>query len=63
MTVIHSTASAQSRVATLHLVVHELLVFLVVLVAIEMPASVTAEAFGGGTKGWRSCRIGRRTWQ
>ena len=30
MTVIHSTASAQSRVATLHLIVHELLAFLVV---------------------------------
>jgi hypothetical protein len=30
VTVIHSTASAQSRVATLHLIVHELLAFLVV---------------------------------
>ena len=30
MTVIHLTASAQSRVATLHLIVHELLVILVV---------------------------------
>src|SRR5277367_5603399 len=35
---IHSTASAQSRVATLHLIVHELLAFLVVPVAIVMPA-------------------------
>jgi hypothetical protein len=36
MTVIHSIASAQSRVATLHLVVHELLLFLVAPVAIEV---------------------------
>ena len=28
--VIHSTASAQSRVATMHLIIHELLAFLVV---------------------------------
>src|SRR2546421_13088007 len=38
VTVIHSTASAQSRVATLHVIVHELLAFLVVAVAIAMPA-------------------------
>jgi hypothetical protein len=38
VTVIHSTASAQSRVATLHLIVHELLALLVVPVAIAMPA-------------------------
>ena len=34
LTVIHSTASAQSRVATLHLIVYELLAFLVVPVAV-----------------------------
>jgi hypothetical protein len=38
MCIVHSTASAQSRVATLHLVVHELLAFLVVLAEIAMPA-------------------------
>ena len=38
MTVIHSTTSAQSRIATLHLIVHELLAFLVVTVEIAMPA-------------------------
>jgi hypothetical protein len=36
VTVIHSIASAQSRVATLHLIVHELLVFLVVPVVIRV---------------------------
>ena len=46
MTVIRSIASAQSRVATLHLIVHELLVFLVVPEAIEVPASVR----GGGAR-------------
>jgi len=40
VTVIHSIASAQSRVATLHHIVHELLVFLVVPVVIEVLASV-----------------------
>ena len=38
VTVIHSTASAQSRIATLHLIIHELLAFLVVPVEIAMPA-------------------------
>jgi hypothetical protein len=38
VTVIHLTASAQSRVATLHLIVHELLAVLVVSVVIAMPA-------------------------
>ena len=38
VTVIHSTASAQSRVATLHLFAHELLAFLVVPLAIAMSA-------------------------
>jgi hypothetical protein len=38
VTVVHLTASAQSRVATLHLIVHELLAFLVVSVVIAMPA-------------------------
>jgi hypothetical protein len=42
MTIIHSTASAQSRVATLHLFGRELLAFLVVTVAITMPAPHTA---------------------
>jgi hypothetical protein len=38
VTVIHSIANAQSRVATLHLIIHELLVFLVVPVDTAMPA-------------------------
>jgi hypothetical protein len=38
MTVTYLTASAQSRVATLHLIVHELLAVLVVSVEIAMPA-------------------------
>jgi hypothetical protein len=38
VTVIHTTASAQSRVATLHLIVHDLHSILVVPVAIVMPA-------------------------
>jgi hypothetical protein len=42
----HSIASAQSQVATLHHIVHELLVFLVVPVAIEAPASID----GGGVR-------------
>src|SRR6266516_4931134 len=37
---IHSIASAQSRVATRHLIVHKLLVILVVPVATEVPASM-----------------------
>jgi hypothetical protein len=35
VTVIHLTASTQSRVATLHLIVHELLAILVVPVAMK----------------------------
>jgi hypothetical protein len=59
VTVIHSIASAQSRVTTLHLIIHELLVFLVVSVAIEVPASVR----GGGARNWVGghVQIGRRT--
>jgi hypothetical protein len=38
VTVIYLTISTQSRVATLHLVVHELLAVLVVPVVIAMPA-------------------------
>jgi hypothetical protein len=38
VTVIHSIASAQSRVTTLHLIAHELLVFLVVPLATAVPA-------------------------
>jgi hypothetical protein len=48
VTVIHSTASAQSRVATLHLIVHKLLEFLVVPVAIVMPAPHASETIGRG---------------
>ena len=44
VTVIHSIASAQSRVATLHIIV--LLVFLVVPVAIDVPLETRAEALG-----------------
>jgi hypothetical protein len=40
VTVIHSIVSAQSRVTTLHLIIHELLVFLVVPVVIEVTASM-----------------------
>ena len=43
VTVIHLTASAQSRVATLHLIIHELLAFLAVPVAIAMPAPAVAD--------------------
>jgi hypothetical protein len=42
VTVIHSTASAPSRVATLHPIVHKLLAFLVVPVAIAMPTPAPA---------------------
>jgi hypothetical protein len=38
MTAIHLTASVQSRVATLHLIVHDLLAVLVVSVVIAMQA-------------------------
>jgi hypothetical protein len=58
MTVIYLITSAQSRVATLHLIIYELLVFLVVSVAIEVPASVR----GGGARTWVGghVQIGRR---
>jgi hypothetical protein len=50
---IYFIISTQSRVATLHLIIHELLVFLVVLIAIKVSASVR----GGGAQtrdiGWR----------
>ena len=46
-------ASAQSRVATLHLIPHELPVFLVVPVAIEVPASARS---GGARFGIWVCR-------
>jgi hypothetical protein len=59
-TVIHSIASAQSRVATLHLIVQELLVLLVVPAAIEAPTSVRGRSAKPRTQasdlGWRSCQ-------
>jgi hypothetical protein len=58
VTVIHSTANAQSRVATLHLIVHELIAFLLVLVAIAMPAPHgIGDQIGHGA----AVRLARRT--
>jgi hypothetical protein len=61
VTVIHSTASAQSRVATLHLIVHDLPVFLVVPVVIAMPAPHgIGDRIGRGadvTVAHRNCRL------
>ena len=45
VTVIHSTASAQSRLATLHLIVHELLAFLGGLLFFELQQSLVRMKF------------------
>jgi hypothetical protein len=49
--------SAQSRVVTMHLIVQELLVFLVVPAAIEVPASVW-----GGSAQTQNLGLKPRTW-
>jgi hypothetical protein len=45
VTVIHLTTSAQSQVATLHLIVHELLAVLVALALIAMPGCTCPKDF------------------
>jgi hypothetical protein len=49
VTVIHLTTSAQSQVATLHLIVHELLAVLVALAVIAMPGYTCPKDFALAT--------------